>query len=168
MVAMANYVPHAQKKGKRIAGLRVSRVVSSLDDDMSTTSMDEEEESWFLDAPSTGPWMNTDCEADVESEGPKGREDVSGQKSPEEDGEDSLRIDQHRHSRNWESIMEESEGLVFDDPCSGSDTIITEVDSSSVPPFSPRDESGDSPPTRSRGSALAHRGHAWRQGECCC
>ena len=49
--------------------------------------------------------------------------------------------------------MEESEGLTFDDPHSSSDTTITGVDSHLVPPSSPCDESGDSPPTRSRGSA---------------
>ena len=116
MVALASYMPHMQKEGKRIAGLRVSRVVSSLDDNMSTTSMEEEDESRLLEAPSIGPQMDMDCEADVESEGPKESEDVSRQKSPEEDCEDSPRIDQRWHSRNWESIMEGAEGLAFDDP----------------------------------------------------
>ena len=49
--------------------------------------------------------------------------------------------------------MEESEGLAFHNPCSGSDTTITRADSPSVPLSSPHDESGDSPPTMSRGSA---------------
>ena len=49
--------------------------------------------------------------------------------------------------------MEESVGLAFDDPHSGSDTTITGVDSPSAPTFSPCDKSGDSLPTRSRGSA---------------
>ena len=48
--------------------------------------------------------------------------------------------------------MEESAGLAFDDPCSGSDTTITGTDSLSVPLFSPCDESGDTLPTRLRGS----------------
>ena len=98
-------------------------------------------------------WMDKDCEADEESEGAKGSEgEVSRQKSPEEGGEVSPRIDQCQHSQNWESIMEESEGLTFDNPCSGSDTTITGVDSLLVPLFSPHNKSGDSPPTRSRGS----------------
>ena len=50
-VALANYVLHAQKKGKRIARLGVRRVVSSPDDDMSTMSMEEEEELQFMDTP---------------------------------------------------------------------------------------------------------------------
>ena len=129
VVALASYVLHVQKEGKRIAGLRASRVVSSPDDDTSTMSMEEEEESQFLDAPSMGLQMDMDHEADVESEGAKGSEDVSGQKSLEKDGKDSLCIDQCRHSRNWESIMEGSEGLAFDDPHSGSDTTIMGVDS---------------------------------------
>ena len=119
-VALANYVMHMQKEGKRIAGLGVSRVVSSPDDSMSTTSM--EEESQFSDAPSMGPWTDMDHEVDMESEGVEGSKDMSGQKSPEEDGKDSPCIDQHWHSRNWEFIMEGSEGLAFDDPCSGSGT----------------------------------------------
>ena len=153
-VALANYIPRVQREGKRIARLRVSRVVSSLGDDTSTTSMEEEKESWFLDTPSMSSWTDMDCEADEESEGAKGSEgDVSGWKSPEEGGEASPYIDQCQHSWYWESIMEESEGLAFDDLCSGSDTTVTGANSLSVPPFSPHDELGDSPPTRSRGSA---------------
>ena len=147
MVALANYMSCVQKEGKRIAGLGASRVVRSPDDNTSTMSMEEEEESRSSDAPSRGLWMDMDCE------GPKGSEDVSGLKSPEEDGEGSLHIDQCQHSRNWESIMEGYEGLAFDDPRSGSDTTITGTDSPSAPPFSPHDESGDSPLTRSRGFA---------------
>ena len=71
-VALANYILHVQKEGKRIARLRVGRVMSSLGDDTSTTSMEEEEELQFSDAPSTGPQMDMDHEADEESEGPKG------------------------------------------------------------------------------------------------
>ena len=154
IVALANYIPCAQKEGKRIARLRVSRVVSSPDDDKSTTSMEEEEESQFSDAPSTSPQTDMDHEADEESEGAKGSEgDVSRQKSTEEGVEASPHIDQHWCTWNWKSIMEESEGLAFDDPRSGSDTTVTGVDSLSVPPSSPHDEFGDSLPTMSRGSA---------------
>ena len=78
-VALANYVLCAQKEGKRIARLGASRVVSSPDDDASTMSMEEEEESQFLDTPSMSLQMDTDHEADEESEGAKGSEgDVSG------------------------------------------------------------------------------------------
>ena len=43
--------------------------------------------------------------------------------------------------------------MAFDDPHSGSDTTITGVNSPSVTRSSPRDKSGGSPPTVSRGSA---------------
>ena len=116
--------------------------------------MEEEEEPQFSDAPSTSPQMDTDHEADKESEGNKGSEGyMSRWKSTEEGVKASLRIDQCWHARNWESVMEESEGLALDDPCSGSDTTITGVDSPSAPLSSPHDKSGDSPPTMSRGSA---------------
>ena len=93
-VALANYVLCVQKEGRRIARLRVSRVVNSPDDDTSTTSMEEEAESQFLDAPGTSPQTDMDCEADEESEGAEGSEgDMSGQKSAEEGVEASPRID---------------------------------------------------------------------------
>ena len=152
-VALANYVLCIQREGKRIARLGVSRVVSSPGDDRSTMSMEEEEDLQFLDAPSTSPQMDTNCEADKESEGAEESEgDVSRWKSAEEGVKASLCIDQCQRSRNWESIREESEGLAFDDPCSGSDTTITRVDSLLAPLSSPCYES-DFPPTRSRGSA---------------
>ena len=76
--------------------------------------MSMEEESQFSDAPSTSPQMDMNCEADEESEGAKGSEgDVSGWKSAEEGVEASLHIDQCQHTQNWESVMEESEGLAF-------------------------------------------------------
>ena len=57
-------------------------------------SMEEEEESQFSDAPSTSLQMDTDCEADEESEGAKGSKgDVSGQKSAEEGVGANLCID---------------------------------------------------------------------------
>ena len=152
-VALANCIPCAQKEGRRIARLRARRVVSSPDDDTSTTSMEEEEESQFS-SPSTSPQMDIDCEADEESERAKGSKgDMSGWKSTEESVEASPHIDQCRHTQNWESVMEESEGLAFDNSCSETDTTITGVDSPSGPLSSPHDKSGDSPPTMSRGSA---------------
>ena len=153
-VALANYVPHVQKEGRRIARLRASRVVSSPDNDTSTMSMEEEEELQFLDAPSMSPQTDTDHETDKEHEGAEGSEgNVSRQKSAEEGVKASPHIDQRRCAQNWESVMEESEGLAFDDLHSGSDITITGVDSPSAPPSSPCDKSGDSLPTMSRGSA---------------
>ena len=129
-------------------------MLSSPDDGTSTMSMEEEEESQFSDAPYMNLQMDTDCEVAEESEGAKGSEgDVSRQKSAEEGVKAKQHIDQHRHTQYWESVMEESEGLSFDDPHSGSDTTITRVDSQSVSPSSPCDKSGDSPTTMSSGSA---------------
>ena len=60
--------------------------------------------------------------------------------------------------------MEESEGLAFDDPRSGSDTTVTRADSPLASLFSPCDESRDSPPTRTRGSAPRSLGSPMEAG----
>ena len=78
---------------------------------------------------------------------------MSRRKSAKEDVKASPHIDQCRCTQNWESVMEESEGLAFADPHSGSDATVTRVDSPSAPLSSPCGKSGDSPPTMSRGSA---------------
>ena len=121
--------------------------------DSSMTSM-EGEELRFSDAPSMSPPMDMDCEVGKESEEPVGSEEgVDGQMSPGEGAKANLCTDGHRCSRNWESIMEESEGLAYDDPLSSSNATITGVDSPPVPPLSSHDESGNSPPTTWRVSA---------------
>ena len=85
--------------------------------------------------------MDTDHETDEESEGAEGSGgDVSRWKSNEEGVEASPCIDQCRRAQNWESVMEESEGLAFDDPRSGSDTTVTGVDSLPVSLSSPHDK----------------------------
>ena len=146
-VALANYIPHALKEAERIARLRVGRVVSCLGDNSSTMSMEGEEESQFSDAPSMDPHTDTDCEAGEESEEPIGsEEEVSRQMRPGEGVQASLHIYRHWRSCNWKSVMEESVGLAYDDPCSSSDATIMEVDSPSVPPLSSRNKSGGSPP----------------------
>ena len=160
-VDLANYVLCAHKEGKRIAGLGVSRVVSFLDDDISTTSMEEEEELWFSDTPSTGPWMDMDCEADVESEGPEGSKDMSGWNSPQEDGEDSPHIDQCQCSRNWESIMEGSEGLAL------ALILLSQGQTAHQCPHSLHMMTQEIPHPPGQGILpLAHRGWPWRQGVC--
>ena len=127
--------------------------MSCLGNDSSMTLM-EGEESWFSDAHSMGQHMDTDCEAGKESEEPVGsEEEVNGQMSPGEGAEASPRTDQCQCSQNWESVMEESEGLAYDDPHFSSDATITGADSPSVPPLSSHDKSGGSPPTTSRGSS---------------
>ena len=57
------------------------------------------------------------------------------------------------HQQNWEAVIEESEGLAYDDPCSSSDATITGADSPPGPQLSSHDESADSPPNTSRGLA---------------
>ena len=114
----------------------------------------EGEESRFSDAPSTSPPMDTDCEVGEESEKPVGSEEgVDRQMSPGEGAKANPCTDRCWHSQNWESIMEESEGLAYNDPHSSSDTTVMGVDSPPVPPLSSHDESGNSPPTTSRGLA---------------
>ena len=117
--------------------------------------MEEEEESQFSDALSMSQQMDTDFETNEESEGVEESEgDVSGQKSAEEGVEASRHIDQHWCAHNWESLMEESEGLAFDEPCSGSDTTVTWVDSPLAPSSSPHDKSGGSQSFKSSGFLL--------------
>ena len=114
----------------------------------------EGEESQFSDAPSTSPPMNTDCQVGEESEEPIGSEEgVDGWMSPGEGAKANPCTDQCQCSQNWESIMEESEGLAYDDPCSSSDATIVGADSPPVPPVSLCDESGNSLPTTLRGLA---------------
>ena len=169
MVALANYVPCTLKEVERVARLGVGRMVSCPGNDSSTMSMEGEEESQFSDAPSTGPHMDMDREAGKESKEPVGsKEEASGQMNPGKGAEASPHIDQCWCSQNWESIMEESAGLAYDDPCPSSDTNITGVDSPSVPPLSSHDESGGSPPTRLRVPPLTHQGHPWKKCHCWC
>ena len=112
-----------------------------------------------------GPHTDTDHEADKESKGPiASEEEVSRWMSPGEGAKASSHIDQCWCSQNWESVMEESAGLAFDDSHSGSDTTVMGADGPLVPLFSPRDESGDSPPTRLRGSAPCSPGSPMEAG----
>ena len=157
-VALANYVLHAQEEAKRIARLRAGQVVSCPGDDSSMTSM-EGEESWFSDTPSTGPHTDTDHEVSKESEEPIVSEDGSnGQMSPGEGAEANPCTDCCQCSQNWESVMEESEELAYDDPYSSSDATVMVADSLLVPPLSSCEESGNSPPTTARGPAPLTQG----------
>ena len=123
-VALANYVLRAQEEAERIARLRAGRVMSCPGDDSSTMSM-EGEGSRFSDAPSTGQHMDTDHEASEESEEPILSENgANGQMSPGEGAEANPHTNCRQRSQNWESIMEESEELAYDDLCSSSDTTV--------------------------------------------
>ena len=123
------------------------------DDDSLMTSM-EGEESQFSDSPSTGPHMDTDREVIKESEEPVVSKDgVNRWMSPGEEAEANPHTDHHWRFQNWESIMEESEELAYDDPRSNSDATITGVESLSVPPLPSHEESGNSLPMTVRGQA---------------
>ena len=153
MVVLVNYVPHSQEEAKRIARLGAGRVVSCPGDDSSMMSM-EGGELRFSDAPSIGPQLDMDHEAGEESEEPiQSEEGANRWRSPGEGAEANRHTDQCQCSQNWESIMEELEGLAYDDPRSSSDATVTGADSPSVPPVSSHDESGNSLPTTLRGSA---------------
>ena len=124
----------------------------------------EGEESRFSDAPSTGLHMDMDREASEESEEPIVSEDgANGQTKPGEEAKANLHTDRHWCSWNWESIVEESEELAYDDPHSSSDATIMGADSLSVPPLSSREESGNSLPTTVRGPAPHAQGSPMEQ-----
>ena len=93
------------------------RVISCPGDDSSTSV--EGEKSWHSDAPST----DTDCEA-----GDEGEEGAAGQTSPGDEAETNTCTNQCQHPGNWEAIMEELEGLAYDDPHSDSNATITGAD----------------------------------------
>ena len=124
----------------------------------------EGEELWFSDTPSTGLHTDTDHEVSEESEEPiVSKDGVNGQMSPGEEAEANPCTDCHWCSWNWESIMEESEELAYDDPGSSSDATIMGADSLSVPPLSPHEESENSPPTTARGPAPCAQGSPMEQ-----
>ena len=148
---LANYVPHASAEATQIARLGASQVMSYPGDDSSMMSM-ETEESRHSDAPSTHPPMDTDNEAGEESKEPiKSKEGVDGQLSPGDEAETNTHTNQHWHPQNWEAVMEELEGLAYDDPHSGSDATIMGLDSPPGPQLSLCDESANSPPNTLRG-----------------
>ena len=99
----------------------------------------EGEESQFSDAPSTNPPTDTDHEVGEESE-----EGVDGWMSPGDEAETNPHANRCQHSQNWEAIMEESEGLAYDDPRSSSDATVMEADSPPGPALSSCDESANS------------------------
>ena len=61
--------------------------------------------------------MDTDREVEEESKEPIGsKEGADRQMSPGEGNEANPHTDRCRCSQNWKAIMEESEGLAYDDP----------------------------------------------------
>ena len=104
----------------------------------------EEEEAWHSDTQSTNPPIDTDPEAGDESEnGVGGHTDL----------EDAAERNRWWWSWNWEAIMEEAEGLAYNDPWSDSNATVTGVDGSQGPGLSLCDEATSSPPNTLRSSA---------------
>ena len=127
--------------------------MSCPSDDSSTTSI-EGEELWHSDAPTTNLPTDTDHEAGDESEEPIGSEEgVDWQMSPGDEAETNMCTNRCWHPLNWEAIMEESEGLAYDDPRSNSNATIMGADGLLGPQLSLHDEPADSPPNTLRGSA---------------
>ena len=124
-MALANCVPCASAEVARIARLGAGQVISCPGNDSSTTSI-EGEESRHSDAPSTNLPTDTDHEAGDESEEPIGsKEGADGQMSPGDQAETNTCTNRRWHPQNWEVVMEESEGLAYDDPFSDLDATIT-------------------------------------------
>ena len=118
-VALANYVPHAPAEAAQIARLGAGRIVSCPGDDSPTSA--EEEEVWHSDTQRTNLPTDMDWEAEDESE-----DGAGGQTSPGGEAE----RDRWWQPWNWEAVMEEAEGLAYDDPQSDSDATVTGVDGS--------------------------------------
>ena len=112
------------------------------------------------DTQSTNPPMDTDPEPGDESE------DGAGGQT---DSEDAAEENRWWHPWNWEAIMEEAEGLAYDDLWSDSDAMVMGVDGSQGPALSLHDEAANSPPHTPRHAACICQGrqwticHCWRQ-----
>ena len=112
----------------------------------------EGEESWHSDPPSTNLPTDTDHEVGGESEEPiRSEEGADGQKSPGEEVETNTHTNGCWYSQNCEAVMEELEGLAYNNPHSSSDATIMGVDSPPGLQLSSCDESTDSPPNTLRG-----------------
>ena len=118
-MALANYVPCAPVEVAQIIRLGAGRIVSCPHNDFSTSV--EEEEAWHSDTLSTNPPTDTDPEVGYES-----KDRVGGQTSPG----DVAERDRWQCPQNWEAMMEEAEGLVYDDPWSDSNATIMGADGS--------------------------------------
>ena len=121
-VALVNYVLCIPAEAAQITRLRASRIVSCPGNDSSTSV--EEEEAWHSDTQGTNPPTDTDPKLGDESEDGVGRQT---------DPEDAVEGNQWWHPQNWEAIMEEAEGLAYDDLQSDSDTTVMGADGSQGP-----------------------------------
>ena len=141
-VALANYVPCAPVEAARIARPRASRIASCPGNDSSNST--EEEEVRHSDTQRTNPPTDTDPEA-----GDKSEDGARGQTNPG----DAVERDQWWHPQNWKAMMEEAEGLAYDDPRSDSDAMVIGADGLQGPELSLHDKATDSPPNTPRSLA---------------
>ena len=155
-MALVNYVLRVPAEAARIARLRASRIVSCPGNDSSTSV--EEEEVWHSVTQSTNPPMDTDPEVGDDSEdGAGGQTDL----------EDAAERNRWWHPRNWVAIMEEAEGLAYDDPWSDSDATVMGADGSQGPALSLHNEATNSPPHEEFGptyAGVANGSHATAGG----
>ena len=85
----------------------------------------EGDESQVSDAPSMNPPMDTDHKVGEGSEEPIGSEEgADRQMSPGDEAERNARTNRCRCSQNWETVMEDLEGLAYDNPHSSSDATV--------------------------------------------
>ena len=133
-VALVNYVPCIPAEAAWITRLRASRIVSCPGNDSSISA--EEEEAWHSDTQSTNPPTDTDPEAGDETE-----DGTGGQTDPE----DAAERNRWWQPWNWEAIMEEAEGLAYDDLWSDSDTTVMGVNGLQGPALSLHDEAPELP-----------------------
>ena len=81
--------------------------------------------------------------------GDESEDRVGGQTNPG----DAVERDQWWHPWNWEAMMEETEGLAYDDPRSDSNAMIMGAEGSQGPELYLYDKATDSPPNTLRNSA---------------
>ena len=128
-VALVNYVPHALAEVAWITRLGAHQIVSCPN-----CSSSEEDEVWHP-KPQT-----TDTEPEWEES-----EDRAGQTDPEEEAGS----DRWRCPWDWEAVIEESEGLAYDDPWSDSmesTAMVMGMDNSWGPALSLRGKAINCPP----------------------
>ena len=106
-VALANYVPHIPNEAARIVGLGAHQLVS-WPEDSSMSEEGEEVEDPKLPTTDTEEWWNESEDGARQTDLKKGVE-----------------LDRQWHSQDWESVMEGSQGLAYDDPQSDSDATMT-------------------------------------------
>ena len=126
-VALANYVLRVQAEVAWIARLRASQIVSCPSKDSTS-----EEEVRHPDPPTT----------DMDPE----REEKSEDGAEPTDLEEEEEPNRQQHLRDWEAIMEGSEGLAYDDPWSDSDATVMGADGPQGPALSLHDEAAHPTP----------------------